>query len=224
MQNAHQIPEWNRGVEDLPELGREPSIHPTATVLRSKLGAWTEVGAFAEILDSALDDYTYLAPVHCSINCADIGKFCSIASSVRINPVQHPMGRIAQHHCTYRRRQYGFGSADDEAFFAWRRHHRVRIGHDVWIGHGAIIMPGVRIETGAVIGAGAVVTRNVPAFAVAAGVPARILRMRFPEETADRILASDWWNWPHETIRERLADLIHPDRMFREEVLARLEK
>ncbi|MFN8562280.1 MAG: hypothetical protein U0703_11820 [Anaerolineae bacterium] len=73
-----------------------------------------------------------------SIIYADVGKFCSIASHVRINPGNHPMERVTQHHMTYRRRQFGFGE-DDHAFFDWRRAHRCSIGHDVWLGHGAIV-------------------------------------------------------------------------------------
>jgi acetyltransferase-like isoleucine patch superfamily enzyme len=54
----------------------------------------------------------------------------------------------------------------------------VKIGAGADIGVGAVILPGVTIGRGAQIGAGAVVTNNVPTFAVAAGVPARVLRMR----------------------------------------------
>ena len=54
----------------------------------------------------------------------------------------------------------------------------VRVGNNVWIGHGAQILRGVSIGDNAIVGAGAVVTKDVPANAVVAGVPARVLRMR----------------------------------------------
>lgn len=54
----------------------------------------------------------------------------------------------------------------------------IHIGDDVWIGANAIILPGVRIGSGSVVAAGAVVTRDVPAFSVVAGVPARVIKQR----------------------------------------------
>jgi len=70
-----------------------------------------------------------------------------------------------------------------------------RVGHDVWIGDNSVIMSGLTIGTGAVIGAGAVVTKDVPPYAIVAGIPGRILRYRFDERTIDRLLASRWWEY-----------------------------
>ena len=69
----------------------------------------------------------------------------------------------------------------------------VTIGSDVWSGHNANIMPGVSVGDGAVIAAGAVVTRDVPPYAVVAGVPATIKRYRFDEKTIARLLSVRWW-------------------------------
>jgi hypothetical protein len=95
---------------------------------------------------------------------------------------------------------------DDPDFFEWRREHQVVLGHDVWIGHGAVVLPGVTVGTGAVVGAGAVATRDVPPFAVAVGVPARILRFRFDDRRIARLLALAWWEWPHEQLARALPD------------------
>ena len=80
----------------------------------------------------------------------------------------------------------------------------IHIGHDVWIGYGAIIMDGVTIGTGAVVAAAAVVTKDVPPYAIVAGVPARIIRYRFDDDTIRRLLESRWWDFPEEFIATRL--------------------
>ena len=135
----------------------------------------TEVGARTVLHEVTLGDYSYVVNDG-SIAYAQIGKFCSIAAMTRINPGNHPMDRASQAHFTYRASTYFPGEADEEEFFALRRVYAVTIGHDVWIGHGAIVLPGRNIGAGAVIAAGAVVTKDVPAYAIFGGKPARLIR------------------------------------------------
>src|SRR5215472_8588824 len=144
-----------------------------------------------------------------SIIYADVGKFCSIASHARINPGNHPMQRVMQHHLTYRRRMYDLGEADDEAFFDWRRAARVRVGHDVWLGHGAILLPGVQVGNGAVVAAGAVVSHDVAAYSIVAGVPARPIRERFPSHVVEQLEAIAWWDWTREQLEARVDDFLN---------------
>src|SRR5262249_48763993 len=89
---------------------------------------------------------------------------------------------------------------------AWRRAHPVAIGHDVWIGHGAIVLPGRNVGTGAVIAAGAVVAADVPDYAIVGGIPADVLKLRFPPEVAARLIALAWWHWDHARLRAALPD------------------
>jgi len=189
-----------------PALSEAPAIHPTANVRKSNLGAWTAVGARSSISESTMGDYSYVVN-DSSIIYSEIGKFCSIAAHTRINPGNHPLERAALHHFTYRSRSYQLGEEDDQDFFAWRRAHKVVIGHDVWIGHGAIVLPGRRIGTGAAIGAGAVVSHDIPDFAVAVGVPARVIRFRFPQKVRQGLLDLAWWDWRREKLRTALPDL-----------------
>ena len=80
----------------------------------------------------------------------------------------------------------------------------VTIGNDVWIGFEAVILAGVHIGDGAIIGARAVVTKDVPAYTIVGGVPAREIRKRFDTDTIDRLLRLQWWGWPVEKIRENI--------------------
>ncbi|RJR30948.1 MAG: acetyltransferase [Desulfobacteraceae bacterium] len=186
--------------------GSEPQIDPSAVVKDSGIGLYTDIGPNWTVIESSLGDYSYLAGSDGTVIYTDTGRFSSIASHVSINPGDHPMERVTQHHCTYRRKRYGFSDTDDETLFDSRRRRRCRIGHDVWIGTAAKIMAGVEIGTGAVIGAGAVVTRDVRPYQVVAGVPARPLRMRFERKIVDRLLKIAWWDWDRATLEERFED------------------
>ena len=186
-------------------LGDEPAIDPTASVRESRLGRYTEVGARTSVIETEMGDYSYVVN-DSDIIYSRIGKFCSIAAQARINPGNHPTWRASQAHFSYRASRYWPNEVDETAFFAWRRAHPVTIGHDVWIGHGAIVLPGRTIGTGAVVAAGAVVTRDVAPYAVVAGVPARSIKTRFPQDIAERLMALAWWDWSHDEIRRALPD------------------
>lgn len=182
-----------------------PMIHPTALAKNSQMGPWTVLGPRNRLLDSILRDYAYTSH-DCDIYNADIGKFCNVAASVRINPTNHPMQRASLHHFTYRSRSHHLADEDDAEIFAWRGAHRVTIEPDVWIGHGAIIMPGIHIGLGAVVGAGAVVTHDVPAYTIVAGVPARPIRRRFDETLEIALRRIAWWDWSKDRLAAALPD------------------
>lgn len=195
-------------------LSEEPYIHESCQLKKVELGPYTALAAHTRMNEVSFGDYSYTAG-NVSIAYATIGKFVSIANSVRINPGNHPQWRVTQHHCTYRRRQYGFDTQEDEEFFQWRRDHHCVIGHDVWIGHGVIVMPGVRVGTGAILGSGAVVTDDIPDYAIAVGVKARVIRQRFPDEVAAALKAIAWWNWDRPTLEARFHELMNVEAFIK---------
>jgi len=186
-------------------LSTEAMIDPTAKLHDAKLGAYCEVGARTILHEVSMGEYSYVVN-DAQVAYTTIGKFCSIAAMTRINPGNHPMHRASQAHFTYRASAYFPGESDEAEFFEWRRGHHVQIGHDVWIGHGAIILPGRSIGTGAVVAAGAIVTKDVPAYTIVAGNPARVIKPRFPEDTAKRLITLAWWDWEHEALRNAVPD------------------
>lgn len=137
-----------------------------------------------------------------------IGRYCSIANTVRSAPINHPFDAMTTHPVLYERR---FGVVDTDLHYEDPQ----VIEDDVWIGHNAIILPGCRrIGRGSIIGAGAIVTRDVSAYSIVAGNPAKVLRERFSPELQAAIEASRWWLLDPPELRamvQRDRDLIfHP--------------
>ncbi|MBY3381581.1 DapH/DapD/GlmU-related protein [Rhizobium laguerreae] len=187
------------------KLGIEPYFHETASVSDSTFGRYTEVSERCRISEATFGDYSYIMQDG-SVWCATIGKFVNIAAAVRINATNHPTWRATLHHFTYRAADYWPDGDIETDFFAWRRANRVTIGNDVWIGHGATILPGVNIGNGAVIGAGAVVSKDVAPYTIVGGVPAKLIRERFPREVGERMDRLSWWDWEHARLHKALED------------------
>jgi phosphonate metabolism protein (transferase hexapeptide repeat family) len=183
-----------------------PRVHSSTTLRNCELGQFTDVAERVLMAETILGDYSYVER-HTEIIYATIGKFCAIASDVRINALNHPMDRISQHKITYRPNEYFLFAKVDKDFREARKSAVVEIGHDVWIGHGAIILPGIKIGHGAVIAAGAVVTKDVEAFAVVAGVPAKRIKWRFAKPIRIRIIKLAWWDWDHEQLAKAVEDM-----------------
>ncbi|WP_281300132.1 MULTISPECIES: CatB-related O-acetyltransferase [unclassified Iodidimonas] len=97
------------------------------------------------------------------------------------------------------------------------------LGHDVWCGYQSLIMPGVTIGHGAVIASRSVVVSDVPPFAIVAGNPARIVKMRFSPEDCIRLLALAWWDWPIERISRHVPLIMNGDIAALEEAKSRDE-
>ena len=136
---------------------------------------------------------------------SDIGAFVSVGPDVRIGGLGgHPTGWISSHPAFYSTHRQSGLSYVKKDYFA--EHQRTSIGNDVWIGAGTIVLDGVAIGDGVVVAAGSVVTRDVTPYTIVGGVPAKLIRKRFDDDTIERLRAVEWWNWPDEQLR-RSADL-----------------
>jgi acetyltransferase-like isoleucine patch superfamily enzyme len=156
-----------------------------------------------------------------------IGNFCSVAGGVQILAhVGHPIDLVS----TYPFRSLLFPRTKHQAPPPGRLNHDsvtrgpIRIGHDVWIGHNAMILSGVTIGTGAVIGAGAIVTKDVPPYAIAVGVPAKTIRYRFEKAAISALLKSQWWELPDDVLEKMDAALYSRDIKAFIEAVARQRK
>ena len=157
-----------------------------------------------------IGDYTYVGgftEIRGTLTRVTIGRYCSIGRAVKIFSA-------GQMHTFHGLSTYPF-------FVLNRKLHRpffnivgapTVIGHDVWIGSNSIIMAGVKIGDGAAVGAGSVVTRDVPAYTIAAGVPARVLSRRFSEDVAKKVSDSRWWELEFSELCERYGELVTENR------------
>jgi len=120
-----------------------------------------------------------------------VGHWCSVGKELIVRRRNHPLDRVTQHPYYYSGR-LGQVSGDT---IPTEKENPLTIGHDVWIGDRVTILSECRtIGNGAVIAAGAVVTRDVPAYAIVGGVPAKMLRFRFEPAIQEQLEASCWWN------------------------------
>ena len=181
------------------------TIDPTARINGSFLHGRVEVGrqailhhchvaANARVSIGAHSVLTGPIRITADLQSVSIGKFCSFAPDVTIWEPLHNMKRAS----TFFVLQEIFGA---QSFSDSISKGAIRIGNDVWIGTKAVVLSGVEIGDGAVIGAGAVVTKNVPPYCVAVGVPAVVVRHRFPEAVWRRLLELRWWDWDENTIK-----------------------
>lgn len=154
-----------------------------------------------QVTNSSMGDYSYIGRRSRLIH-TQVGKFCSISSDCAIGMGTHSLNNISTSSIfTARKNGTGFSWTNGNLF---KEHYSVRICNDVWIGQRVMVMGGVTIGNGAVVGAGALVTKDVPAYAIVGGVPAKIIRYRFPEEVIRKIESAKWWSLPDEILKNNI--------------------
>ena len=123
-----------------------------------------------------------------------IGKFCDIATGIEfvMGAANHRMNCITTYPFYIMGNGWGSAIAPHESELPYKGD--TVIGNDVWIGQNVTIMPGVHIGDGAIIGANAVVASNIPAYSIAVGNSARVIKKRFDDEMIDLLEKFQWWN------------------------------
>lgn len=164
---------------------------PTSIICSVSPGAFIDIGAFCNLSGGTVNNVRF-------------GRYCSIASGVVIGMHEHPTDWLTTSRTAYFPQVNGWRElVAPDRLEEIRRGLRpfkdscpvTEIGDDVWIGQGAFIKSGVRIGTGSIIGARAVVLRDVPPYSIVVGTPGRVVRLRFPEATVERLLALQWWRY-----------------------------
>lgn len=135
-----------------------------------------------------IGEYTYGYQFLGDDRLKSVGKYCSIAPGTCCIAGNHDMSIVTTSPVI---ESPGFDSGEKN----------IVIGNDVWIGVNCIIFTNVTIGDGAVIAAGAIVRKDVPPYAVVAGVD-RIIKYRFSQQIIDKLLKIQWWNWEHKKIKE----------------------
>ena len=188
-------------------------FYPGAVVDReSVLGDYIVVFNNSTIFESTIGDHTYIQR-NSLIHMSELGKYCSIAMNVIIGTGQHPTDQVSTHPAFYSIDQPIAKTFSKETSFLAVK--KTTIGNDVWIGQNAVIMDGINIETGAIIAAGAVVTKDVPSYAIVGGVPAKIIKYRFGEETRNRLMELEWWNKSDEWLTEYCIEFGNPSKFLK---------
>ena len=167
------------------------------SILNSAVHKTSKIESGSLFVNSIMGKHSFCG-YDCQIINTEIGSFCSISNNVVIGGGRHPMEWVSMSPVFY--------EGKDSVKKKFSEHVRipnqkVAIGHDVWIGEKVLIAQGVKIGTGAVIGMGSVVTRDVEAYAIVAGVPAKLIRNRFTNEMIQNLLDSEWWNLPEDNLK-----------------------
>ncbi|WP_027087253.1 CatB-related O-acetyltransferase [Cohnella panacarvi] len=169
--------------------------------------------------------YSYGVEQHCYPDTLleSVGAFCSINTHSLIGMVNHPTTLITTHPFLYHPNDYmgefipsdlldTHSLADINAL---TKNGKIVIGNDVWIGAKTVILPSVHIGNGAIVAAGAVVTKDVPDYAIVAGVPAKVIKYRFSREEITILNEIRWWEWPDEKIASKSKLFANPKLFFK---------
>ena len=200
-----------------------------ALAATSRIEAPTSI-ASAVPPDAFLDVGAFCSLGGASLNNARLGRYCSVASGVTIGAHEHPTNWLTTSRTAYYPEIHGWDAlvAGPGAASVHARTQPyltscpvTTFGPDVWIGQGAFVKAGVTIGAGAIVGARATVLHDVPPYAIVVGTPARVVRLRFPEATVERLLRVEWWRYSIYDLFDAPMDAINAALDVIEDLVAR---
>lgn len=187
-------------------IGDDCIVADMSTIRNCSIGKRVSLQRGCDLVNAYIKDYT-IVEKYTSIHDADIGSFCEISWNVSIGGDNHNYKLPTIHHW-YWSEYFGIVSGDKDDienakrnFYNKIKEEYCQIGNDVWIGCNAVINRKVRIGDGAIVASGAVVTKDVPPYAIVAGIPAGIIKYRFKAEYVERMKKIKWWLWPEEILK-----------------------
>jgi acetyltransferase-like isoleucine patch superfamily enzyme len=147
------------------------------------------------LVNSSVGEYTYLA-AEVYLHMTRVGNYCSVASGSKIGGMEH---------------SWWWGSTSNRLSDQNVSTKETVIEDDVWIGSNVVIRQGLRIGRGAIIGAGSVVLKDVEAYTIVAGVPAKEIRKRFTEDIIQQVVATKFWEYPPDKAKKLLGTINFPN-------------
>lgn len=158
----------------------------------------------SHVVSSILGRYSYIGN-YCTVVDTEIGSFCSIADNCIIGGAGHSIDWVSTSPVFYEGKNILRKNFSNHSY---KTTNRTTIGNDVWIGSNTLIKSGVTIENGAVIGMGSVLTKNVGAYEIWAGNPAKFIRNRFNIEIVNKLQQSQWWNYDDSELEQASVNFI----------------
>lgn len=178
-------------------------------IYRSRISSHARIYPGSTIFKSSIGSYSYV--VNSKIFHATIGKFVSIGEGCIIGAASHPIDMVSTSPIFLEGNNPLRKNFSKHKYNPYKETH---IGNDVWIGNNVLIKGGVKIGDGSIIGMGSIVTKDIPAYAIVAGNPAKLIRMRFSQNLINKLKSIKWWDMSDKKIKHYVKYFDNPNKII----------